>query len=328
MTRKGENMFKKKSTIIGLFLVVVMAVVALLAGASAYRRYKAKKYAEEHTNAALLKKAESELAEGEWLITQYDDANGAQSCVYTISTKDKLIIIDGGWIENAEELRKIIAAHNNHVDAWIISHPHRDHAGAFNMIYGDLQGITIDTIYDNSYDYEFVEEVGEPYDDITIMEKFYALTKDAENLVHLKRDEEVDVCGLQIHVYNAFDEAMKEHVGGEFDYQNNGSMCFKVTNHDQSFLYMADIKYDMNDYLYQTYGDELKADYVQLSHHGNWGIAAEYYDQMDAEIYFMDAPDYIVDNPDYPAYSLKAHLIENGKTVYDFTTAPNSVVLR
>lgn len=318
----------KATTKIVLCLIIFIGAVAILCGYLILRQQRIKKYAEEHSDEALLKKREAQLAEGEWLITQFSDAGGEQANVYTLSTTDKLIIIDGGWIGNADNLRKIIATHDNHVNAWIISHPHRDHAGAFNTIYSDLQGITIDTIYDNDYDYAFIESVGEPYDDITILENFYALTANAENLVHLKRGDETNICGLTFHIYNAFDDIVKANVGDEGDYQNNASLCMKITNKNESFLYTADIKTNMNNYLYSTYGSMLNATYVQLSHHGNWGIEAEYYDQMQASVYFLDAPSTISDSPDFPASALKKHLLEQGKTVYDFTDAPHSVILK
>ena len=98
------------------------------------------------------------------IITQYSDATGRQANCYTITNNGHLIVIDGGWAENAPAIRKIIKKNGNHVDAWFISHTHSDHVGAFNVIYADPQGVTIDRIYDNGYDYEFIKEAGEPYD--------------------------------------------------------------------------------------------------------------------------------------------------------------------
>lgn len=142
------------------------------------------------------------------------------------------------WMaENAPALRKVIAQNGNHVDAWFISHTHSDHVGAFNVIYADPQGMTIDRIYDNGYDYEFIKEVGEPYDSMGLepLETFHNLTKDADNIIHLRRDEELEVCGLRVHVYNAFDDIVKQNVGQDLDYQNDGSLCMKITNQDESF---------------------------------------------------------------------------------------------
>ena len=65
----------------------------------------------------------------EYLVTQYPDATGVQGTFYTITNDDTLIIIDGGWADNESAVREVIAEHGNKVDAWIISHPHKDHAG-------------------------------------------------------------------------------------------------------------------------------------------------------------------------------------------------------
>ena len=262
------------------------------------------------------------------IVTQYSDATGKQANCYTITKDGHLIIIDGGWAENAPALRQIIAENGNHVDAWFISHTHSDHVGAFNVIYADPQGITIDTVYDSGFDYDFIREAGEPYDSMGLepANTYDALTKNAENVVHLKRDDEFEVCGLKIRVFNAFDDIVKQNVGEQFDYQNNGSLCMKFTNIDESFLFTGDIKLDMNTYLFDTYGEAMSGDYVQLSHHGNWGLNTEYYDQMNAKAYFADIPSEFYET--HPIGELRQHLLENGKTYYDYSMAPNSVELK
>lgn len=263
------------------------------------------------------------------IVVQYADVTGKQADCYTITKNGRLIIIDGGWTENAPALRQIIADHGNHVDAWFISHTHSDHVGAFNAIYADPQGITIDKIYDNGCDYDFIIEAGEPFDGegVEPARTFYNLTKDADNVVHLERNEIFETCGLKFQVFNAFDDIVKQNVGDQLDYQNNGSLCMKITNVKESFLFTGDIKHDMNAYLFDTYGDALTGDYVQLSHHGNWGLYTEYYDLMDAKAYFSDiTPDFY--NDTFPINELRQHLLDEGKTYYDLGTAPNAVELK
>lgn len=264
----------------------------------------------------------------EYIVTQYSDATGAQGTFYTISNDDTLIIIDGGWADNADAVRGAIANHGNHVDAWIISHPHRDHAGAFNAIYADPRGITIEAIYDNGFDYDFIESVGEPYDDITVMETYYALTKDAGNVTHLKRGDELSLCGLTLSVYNAYDDTVLNTVGDEKDYQNNASLLFKLSSANSSILFCSDIKYDMNDVLLAACGDAISCDYVQTGHHGNWSFSDAFYEQTGASVLFIDAPAEITENPDFPASILKDRFLEQKKTVLDFSTAPNTVTLK
>ena len=263
----------------------------------------------------------------EYVVTQYPDATGVQGTFYTIANDDFLIIIDGGWAENSDAVRSVIAEHGNVVDAWIISHPHQDHAGAFNEIYANPGDITIRAIYDNGFDYDFIEASGEPYDDITVMETYHALTEGADNLTHLKRGDSLSICGLTLDVYNAYDDTVLAAVGDEKDYQNNASLLFKISSENSSMLFCSDIKYDMNDTLLSAYRDSISCDYVQTGHHGNWSFSNEFYEATGASVYFIDAPSSITDNADFPASALKEELQKNG-TVLDFRTAPNSVTLK
>lgn len=280
----------------------------------------------------------------EYVVTQYADASGAQGTFYTIENDDYFLIIDGGWAENESAVRKVIAEHGNVVDAWIISHPHRDHAGAFNAIYANPGDIVIREIYDNGFDYDFIESVGEPYDDITVMETYHALTANATNITHLSRGEVLTICGLTFTILNVYDDTVLSNVGDEKDYQNNASLLFRVDSANSSMLFCSDIKYDMNDYLFSTCGgagasggndvssdsvDNLLAcDYVQVGHHGNWSFSEDFYDATGASVFLFDAPSEITDNPDFPASSLKASLLAKNKTVLDFSTAPNRITLK
>ena len=264
----------------------------------------------------------------EYLVTQYADATGLQGTFYTITNEDTLIVIDGGWAGNEAAVRRAIAEHGNQVDAWIVSHPHRDHAGAFNAIYANPGPITIDAVYDNCFDYEFIMSVGEPYDDITVLETYYSLTHDAENVTHLKRGDVLSIYGLTFSVYNAYDDIVQNTVGEEKDYQNNASLLFEVSSENSSMLFCSDIKYDMSDYLLANYGDAIACDYVQVGHHGNWSFYENFYEATDASVFFFDAPTDISDNPDFPASQLKSDLLRKNKTVLDFSTAPNTVTLK
>ena len=213
------RIFMKKKNLLSTILLILSAL--LLSGAAWFSYQKSRMDSTGHIPDPAT----------EYLITQYADATGVQGTFYTISNDDTLIIIDGGWAGNADAVRKVIAKHNNTVDAWIISHPHQDHAGAFNVIYANPGDITIKNIYDNGFDYDFIEAAGEPYDDITVMETFHALTKDADNLIHLKRGDVITLAGhLTLSVFNAWDESVLSTVGDEKDYQNslhccNSSLC-------------------------------------------------------------------------------------------------------
>ena len=265
----------------------------------------------------------------DYLVTQYADATGQHGSFYTIENEAAFYIIDGGWAGNAEAVRAVIAQHGNVVDGWFLSHPHQDHAGALNEILKDPQNIEIVTLYDNSYDYDFISEMGEPYDDISIMDTFYALTYNAPNLVHLHRGDRLDLNGLTVDVYNAFDGDVIANCGDEEDYQNNASLMLMISGAEDRMLFCSDIKYNMEGYLRASLSaDQLSCKYIQVGHHGNWSLSEDFYSLCNADVFFFDAPAGITDSPDYPASSFKANLLTEGKQVFDFTTAPNRVVLK
>ena len=47
-----------------------------------------------------------------------------------VTDKGRVVVLDGGTADDAPFLRGFIAALGNHVDKWIVSHPHADHMGA------------------------------------------------------------------------------------------------------------------------------------------------------------------------------------------------------
>jgi glyoxylase-like metal-dependent hydrolase (beta-lactamase superfamily II) len=48
--------------------------------------------------------------------------------------------------------------------AWLLTHPHPDHIGAFNVIFESPEGIEIGAIYDNGLDYEYFAPVAFDWD--------------------------------------------------------------------------------------------------------------------------------------------------------------------
>ena len=46
-----------------------------------------------------------------------------------------LIVIDSGNPDNEEYVWQVLEEKENHVNDWILTHPHPDHIGAFNQIW-------------------------------------------------------------------------------------------------------------------------------------------------------------------------------------------------
>ena len=91
-------------------------------------------------------------------LTQLSDHSTRQMMGYILKTKNnKIIVIDGGTIDDTENLVEQINKHGGKVDAWFLTHLHDDHLGAFYNIANDKQ-IQIEKIYCSFNEYSWYEE--------------------------------------------------------------------------------------------------------------------------------------------------------------------------
>lgn len=259
------------------------------------------------------------FAKDEWIISQYGPRDINLSFYTLYNPKRGFIVIDGGWTEDAQYVRDIIALAGNKVDAWILTHPHQDHVGAFNVIYPDPQGMEIGKVY--TVDMASPEECMQvaDWDSVEAYKDFLELK--VEDLQYLYRGDELEICGLQFQVLNAFGEHVKQYSG---DYLNDGSMMFKVTAKEQSMLFCGDVGVSVSDYLLEHWYDILQADYLQMGHHGYGGLKDDFYQRVAPQITFFDAPAHMMqdttgkyDNPE------NAKLMEDmGSRIYSFIDGP------
>ncbi len=166
-------------------------------------------------------------ADTKWEITQYSDASESQAIFYTItSNKKDLVVIDGGVTANAEKVREVIKKNGNHVDAWILTHPHPDHIGAFNEIYAQPGKIKIDQIYDNGLDYEYYDTLDREWDNIGTYATYLDLTSGDSRIKHVSRNTTLEIKDLTFEFMNTYDEISKEF---KEDIGNDASLVFKVS---------------------------------------------------------------------------------------------------
>ncbi len=268
------------------------------------------------------------LAAGPYRITQYGQADGAQRMCYSIEAPNgDLILIDGGDVWDAEEVRGIIQEHGNRVEHWILTHPHSDHIGAFNTIFPDLQGIEIGRVYAMDMDYDFYQEQAESWDNFPMYEYFTEITAGYDALQYLYTGDVLDLSGLHMEVFNAAQNVP--------DPANNGSLMFRLTAEEESILFCADVGEIMSEEIMQTFGERLPSDYLQMGHHGNGGLSDAFYAQVAPKVSFFDAPDWLMENHN-PATGLpgtwdtpenKQLMLDMGSEVLSFSTTPNTIEL-
>ncbi len=263
-----------------------------------------------------------------WTVTEFASTQNTPIMFYTIEdNKGHFVIVDGGLWPDAEIVWGEILKHKRHIDAWIVTHPHPDHTGAFNnLMQSPPLDFTIDTIYMPEVNREVYEEKDQPWDDIGTYYTQLEVTEGLDNIVYVHENDHYDLIGLDMQVISSWDE----HVDAlPQQLPNDGSIMFKISGAEQSMLFCADVEEVMEQYIIPEHGGELRADYVQCGHHGNDSLSHEFYDLVGASAAFIDAPEWELD-PDskYTAHELREYLRSKGTAVYTFETAPNQVEIR
>ena len=267
----------------------------------------------------------------DWKMIQYPDVSGQQSVFYTLYNQktDSLIVVDGGWKENASQVRKVINAYGGKVDAWFITHYDNDHVDAFNEIYVDPNGIQIDKIYVTPLDYEYYMSTLREWDTPASFQTFREITGEASNVVALKRGQKEDICGLELKVFNAYDEKVRQANEIVNDVPNIASLVFKLSGENNSVLFCGDCHgKTMSDLLSQEFGEELNSDYVQLGHHGNSSFPEDFYEAMNLKVALFDAPEWLMNGDKYSAADLKIFFKKRDVETLDYTTGMHILDMR
>ncbi|MCM1273467.1 MAG: MBL fold metallo-hydrolase [Clostridium sp.] len=268
-----------------------------------------------------------ELEPSQWQVTQYGDADTLNEMFYTIENdKGELVIIDGGYTYHADRVRMVIKEHGNHVTAWIISHPHPDHAGAFNVIMEEKDDIVVDDIYTIDMNYELYEKTAQDYDDFSTAKTFREVISGLDNVHLVHENDTFHLIGLDFLVLYAWNDEVEQLE----DHQcNNGSMMFKVSGTSMSMLFCADVQKEVQKYIIKRHKDELDVDYVQLGHHGNWGLTKKFYKYTKPKQVLFDSNDqiFVMEGTSFNADKLREYFDSEGVEWVNFSTAPNTVIL-
>lgn len=262
-----------------------------------------------------------------YTITQYASESGNQAMIYSITdNKGHLVLIDGGWEQDVEQVKTIIKENGGKVDAWILTHPHSDHITAFNTIYASKDRPDIKHIYVSDFNQKKYKEAAQDWDEYEYYETFLNLTKNDKCVHELEAGDVLDVIGLSMKVYNSYSNKIERT-----DAANDGSLMFELFGKKESMLFCGDVGKIMSDTLIEEWGDELQADYIQMGHHGNGGLSEEFYRLVDPKAAFFDAPDWLMNPEEGTAYTTPENrkIMESmGCKIYSFNTAPNQITLK
>lgn len=225
--------------------------------------------------------------------------NGSQMLSSLIrSPNGSLVVIDGGWMEDGEYLLNVIKENGGIVDAWLLTHPHSDHVGALYYILNQKSHeIFINQIYCSFAPLSWYEEVA-PDDAGLVSLLMDEFDKLPEGVLcdSIGKDDEIFVDNIQITVLNDRYELNSDPV-------NNSSIAYMVQAAGKKILFLGDLSYDGGSHLARELGTRLKADIVQMAHHGQNGVSEEVYKSISPSICLWPTPQWLWDNDDGNGYN-------------------------
>lgn len=217
----------------------------------------------------------------------------SQMMSYIITTKNKeLIVVDGGLDLDAEHLRQAIIARGGKVSAWFITHPHSDHVGALVKLINDgLHEISIDAVYYNFVDDDWYKR-NEAYRADMVLKAKEALAKLGAEKLHgnIKTGDLIQVDDVKIHVLN-------DPYLFAVNSINNSSVALRMEIGSKRVLFLGDMGPEAGAALLKDVGAEgLKADIVQMAHHGQYGVEKNVYEAIRPSICMWNSPAWLYDN--------------------------------
>ena len=224
-------------------------------------------------------------------LTQLSDHSTRQMLGYILKTKNnKVILIDGGTIEDTENLIKQINKYGGKVDAWFLTHLHDDHVGAFSNIVNDEQ-IQIEKIYCSFNDYSWYEE-NEPERADFSKQILEILKQDniKDKVEEVSLNQNINIDDIKIEILGIKNPEITENAG------NEQSMVIKFDTGKTTFLVLGDTGVKSSEKLLNTQKEKLKSDIVQMAHHGQNGATKELYEQINPTICMWPTPEWLWNN--------------------------------
>ena len=255
-------------------------------------------------------------------IYQLQPHSGMLMQSYVIKTpNDKIIVIDGGhdyYMEHPylpSAIRAILDKKDGEyfqIEAWFLSHGHTDHYGEFLMMmkeYSQSSNYKVNNFYFDFPDFvnsnfdpddytveklDLMKELFDKYakvNDLGVENYYNALNGAVVNANSVANGLTMEIDGVKLEILQTWCE--------EDDQVNGNSMVIRVRPENpngKTCLFLNDVSIVSGARLLKTYGEQLKSDVVQMSHHGQAGADKDVYDMIDAKIRLWPTPFWVWGN--------------------------------
>ncbi|MBQ8508514.1 MAG: MBL fold metallo-hydrolase [Clostridia bacterium] len=210
------------------------------------------------------------------------------------STDGHLVVIDGGNTCDADFLCTYVRKLGGHIDGWFITHCHSDHMNAFSSLFErHADKITLDRLYYNFPSREYIASVPENSEkSLELVDRFETQVREHNIPVTTPHRGDVFTFGeMKFTVLREPDESI------QVNHLNNSSMVYRLDANDRSVIFLGDLGVEGGHQLLEITPPELmKAEFVQMAHHGQQGVDKSVYDAIDPDYCLWPTPDWLWDN--------------------------------
>ncbi len=188
-----------------------------------------------------------------------------------ITSNGKVIVVDGGNRGDAPYLQGFLAALGNQVQNWFISHSHLDHFDALTAILESPGDLRIHAIYGSLPEESWVAKHESTH--LKSLQAFrQALQKSGRRVIELAVGQELEIDGLRVEILGTKNLEITANA------LNNSSVVMRVSDTTKSVLFTGDLGVDGGRKLLNRCSrTRLRADYVQMAHHGQNGVDLDFY---------------------------------------------------
>lgn len=215
---------------------------------------------------------------------------------FILESGDTRLMVDGGFPSETPCLYEYLKELGGHVTAWFITHFHDDHMGALWTMLREHPDIRVDGVYANFPSDEFIIHHSPMQDQWSSRELLDGLREAmAQRGVPFVQVQQGDVFTfdggkVRVPVLRVPDEAITRNP------INNSSIVFRFETDGKSILFLGDLGIEGGNQLMELYPDGLRADFVQMAHHGQNGVTKACYEAIRPTYCLWPTPSWLWEN--------------------------------
>ena len=241
-----------------------------------------------------------EIMQGDYTpsITQMRDGSNVNGMCYIVQLPDgSFIVYDGSYEKRG---KKVLAAikelHGEEgtplIRAWVLTHSHDDHYPAFSYICNkNASDVKVEYVIFAPIEPALAKQIGG--DNYFNTDVHKDIAKLGAKTVYAHTGMEFAFGDFKMEVLLAADDLFKVgNHGGNF---NNSSLVTRIYTDDYSALFTGDIGKEGAAWMMDAYGEYLKSDVCQVSHHGVEDVPLEFYETVQASILYYPCNQWLYD---------------------------------